>query len=137
MGSRAGLAAVFSALLVTGVASAAPDASNLDLNLLAGNTRSDVVIVPSGQTKTVASLHFKAGITVENVGPDVAQTVRVRLHLPNGLHWGTDFPDPSENCTSTANTADCASPYPLDPNDLNKRSTGWGWDITADAPGDY
>ena len=123
--------------LVVGSAPAASATSNLVLNLLAGNTRSDAVILPTGQTATVKSLSFKVGMTVENVGPDQADVVRLRLVLPAGLRWGTDLPDPSENCTSTPTTAECRSPYPLDSNDLSKRATGWGWDVTADAPGTY
>jgi hypothetical protein len=140
MGSRLGSAlvgAVLAAALAAGTVGAAPPSSNLILDILVGNTRSDAHIVPRQQTETVKSLRFKVGVNVETVGPDVAANVRVRLHLSEGLHWGADLPDPTENCTSTATTADCEPGFPLDSNDLNKRATGWGWDVTADAPGDY
>jgi len=129
--------AVLAAALAAGTAGAAPASSNLILDILVGNTRSDAHIVPRHQNETVTSLRFKVGVNVETIGPDVAADVRVRLHLPEGLHWGADLPDPTENCTSTATTADCQPGFPLDANDLSRRATGWGWDVTADAPGDY
>jgi hypothetical protein len=141
MGSRLGSAlagALLAAGLAAGTGAAAPRASsNLILDVLVGNTRSDTHIVPRRQTETVNSLHFKVGVNVESVGPDAAADVRVRFHLPEGLRWGADLPDPTENCTSTTSTADCQPGFPLDPNDLSKRAVGWGWDVTASAPGDY
>jgi hypothetical protein len=134
----ASVGAVLAATLVAGTAGGTPSASaNLDVDLLVGQTRADTRIVPKGQTLIVKSLRFKAGIAVESIGPDVVQTVRARFHLPEGLRWGTDLPDPSEGCTSTATTADCLSPIALDVNDLNSRATGWAWDVIADGPGDY
>jgi hypothetical protein len=125
------------AVLAVGTAGAAPASSNLVLSILVGNTRADTHIVPTQQTETVKSLHFKAGLNIENSGPDPAQTVRVRLQLSDGLHWGTDLPDATENCTSTPTTANCAAPFALDSNDLSRRAIGWGWDVIAVAPADY
>jgi hypothetical protein len=140
MGSRVSSAivgAVLAAGLAAGTVGAAPASSNLILSLLVGTKRTDMHILPNHQTESVKSLHFKLGINVESIGPDVAAGVRVRFHLPEGLRWGTDLPDPSENCTSTATTADCEPGFPLDANDLSKRAVGWGWDVVATAAGDY
>jgi hypothetical protein len=88
-------------------------------------------IVPSGGTKTIARLSFAAGVDLRNLGPEVA-TATVRFELPAGLRWGTDPPDPSENCTSSASNAECTTTVPL-----GGQSTGWIWDVAADQIGGY
>src|SRR5919199_161468 len=124
-----------SALAAVSSASGAASAANLGVNVVVGTThgaRPDVVL--NGASVTVNRLDFIAGMAVEDVGPEPAD-VHVRLELPAGLRWGADVPDPSESCTSTPTTGDC-TPATLDP-DNNNRSTGWVWDVIADAPGTY
>jgi hypothetical protein len=94
-------------------------------------------VIPRGGTATVGSLSFKAGASVETIGPDSADNVSIRFELPAGLRWGTDLPDATENCTSTASTAECRPGFILDPQNPGMRAAGWIWDVIAEAPGSY
>jgi hypothetical protein len=121
-------------------ASSAPAGSAASSNVLVqiavgGDLRAPVI--PRGGTATVGSLGFKAGANVETIGPDSTDNVRIHFELPAGLHWGTDLPDPTENCSSTASAAECRPGFILDPQNPGTRAAGWIWDVVADAPGSY
>jgi hypothetical protein len=121
-------------LLLASSAPAAPTASsNLLVNVTVG-TEPAAPIIQRGGTTTVNLLSFRAGISIQTIGPDPAPDVRGRFELPAGLHWGVDLPDPSEGCTGTASTASCLFGEPLVPNDMRE---GWFWDVVADVPGTY
>jgi hypothetical protein len=115
-------------------APAASSSADIRVNVVAGAAGPQAANLPSGGTITVPNRQFVLGIGLENDGPDPA-TVRVSLQLPAGLTWGADRPDPSENCTSTATTADCAPPTL--PATGTSHITGWLWNVTAQAPGSY
>jgi len=123
-------------LLAPSATAARTGTTNLSLNIAVGTSVRNAPVVARGATATVESLSFKAGVSAETLGPDLA-TVRVRLELPAGLRWGTDLPDASENCTSTAGIAECLSPYALDWENTQRSGIGWLWDIVADTPGTY
>jgi hypothetical protein len=123
-------------LLAASAPAARTGSTNLSLSIAVGTSIRNAPVIARGGTATVDSLSFKAGVTAETYGPDQA-TVRVRLELPAGLRWGTDLPDPSENCTSTASVAECLSSYALDYENVQRSGVGWLWDIVADGPGTY
>jgi hypothetical protein len=133
MGSAVVLAAV-SLVATGGSGPAAVTASNLSVKIVVGTTVRNIPQFRNGESTTVARLAFKAGVTIQSTGPDQA-TARVRFELPAGLHWGSDVPDPSENCTSTPSVAECRTPQPLFTS--NFPDYGWAWDVVADAPGTY
>jgi hypothetical protein len=110
--------------------------SNVLVNVAVGvDVRAPVI--PRGGSATVGSLAFKAGASVETIGPDSADNVSIRLLLPAGLRWGTDLPDATENCTATPNTAECRPGFILDPQNPGMRAAGWIWDVVAETPGSY
>jgi len=108
---------------------------NLTVDQALASRRDNPTIVPNGGTKTLSKPNFVAGAVLSSVGPDPVG-VRMRLELPPGLHWGSDAPDPSENCTGTVNVGDCHTAADLDPNQF-RGDSGWVWDLVADAPGSY
>jgi hypothetical protein len=123
-------------LLAASAPAARTGATNLSLNITVGTGIRNAPVIARGGTAMVDALGFKAGVIAETFGPDPA-TVRVRLELPAGLRWGTDLPDASENCTSTAGVAECLSGYALDYENAQRAGVGWLWDIVADGPGTY
>ena len=108
---------------------------NITVDQALASRRDNPTIVLNGGTKTLSKPNFLAGAVVSSVGPDPVG-VRMRLELPPGLHWGSDAPDPSENCTGTVNVGDCHTAADLDPNQF-RGDSGWVWDVVADAPGSY
>jgi hypothetical protein len=108
---------------------------NITVDQELASRRTNPTIVPNGGTKTLTRPNFVAGAVLASVGPDPVG-VRMRLELPPGLHWGSDAPDPSENCTGTVNAGDCHTAADLDPNQF-RGDSGWVWDLVADAPGSY
>src|SRR5437660_5118340 len=126
------------AALAAASAPAAPGPSaNLSVNVVIGPDVQHGSIVQRGDTSVVRKLKFAVGVQVENQGPDESTAARVRLVLPNGLRWGADAPDPSENCTATDTVADCKSPSPMDATGGSTRAAGWIWDVVADAQGRF
>src|SRR5439155_3535786 len=105
--------ALFAAFAVALVSSASGASSSADIGLnilFAKSPGADPSVLPNGTSFTVTGLAFQAGMSAANdVGPDPA-TVHVRFELPAGLHWGSDLPDPTESCTSTATSGDCTPP---------------------------
>jgi hypothetical protein len=139
-GLRAFFAAAINGVLVVllGAASApaAPAAADFKVTFLLGVGGRNVIQIPNGGTATVRSLAFKAGAGLENAAGDPA-TGHLHFELAAGLRWGTDLPDPSENCTSTEIAAECETGKKLDPESQADRELGWGWDIIASGPGSY
>jgi len=125
--------------LAVSAAPAARTVANVSVNITVdqalASRRDNPTIVPNGGTKTLSKPNFVAGAVLSSVGPDPVG-VRMRLELPPGLHWGSDAPDPSENCTGTVNVGDCHTAADLDPNQF-RGDSGWVWDLVADAPGSY
>ncbi len=115
-------------------ASAAPTAANLQIAILVGPppVSTQPPSYPNGGSATVGGLNFVAGFLVRNMGPDSA-TVKVRIELPAGLHWGNDAPDPSEACT-VGETSVCTLVLGTQG---NFAFSAWGWDVVADATGSY
>ncbi len=92
--------------------------------------------IPNGGTSNITGLTFYAGMAIDHNGGGEEATARVRLSLPDGLHWGPDVPDPSEKCVGTATTAECDTPVLLN-SEPSRRTVGWVWDVVADKPGSY
>ena len=103
---------------------------NLTVDQALASRRDNPTIVLNGGTKTLSKPNFLAGAVVSSVGPDPVG-VRMRLELPPGLHWGSDAPDPSENCTGTVNVGDCHTAADLDPNQF-RGDSGWVWNVVAE-----
>ena len=59
----------------------------------------------------------------------------MRFELSEGLRWGTDEPDPTEQCTSTPSTGVCQT-LPLAPIG-GQSGFGWSWQIVAERTGSY
>jgi hypothetical protein len=127
-------AALAAVALLTATAGAAPAAVDLHLDVMIGRSATTAATVPNGSTQTVTSLRFGAGIDLSLVTTQSA-SAKVRLTLPDGLAWGTDMPDPTEGCTSTASTGECESPV-LEPIG-GRNAVGWGWDVVAARTGSY
>jgi len=62
------------------------------------------------------------------------QVITVRTTLGPGVRWGTDAPDPTEDCT-TSNPAVCNTT--MKPNEVGTIERGWAWDVIVDSPGNY
>ena len=70
--------------------------------------------------------NFQILVAVQATLPPVLQPITVRIGLPEGLRWGSDAPDPSEDCTSTAQVVCTGGP-----------SSMWFWDVVAERVGSY
>jgi hypothetical protein len=94
-------------------------------------------LIPRGATTSASSLSFKAGMWLEDVGPNATESVTVHFELPAGLRWGSVTPSASQGCTSSASAAECTTPRSLDPSLPGNSAYFWEWDVVADAPGSY
>jgi hypothetical protein len=94
-------------------------------------------LIPRGSTTSVSSLSFKAGIWLEDDGPNPTDVATVRFELPAGLRWGSVTPSASQGCTSSASAAECTAPRSLDASLPGLSTYFWEWDVVADAPGSY
>jgi hypothetical protein len=94
-------------------------------------------LIPRGGAASASSLGFRAGIWLEDVGPNSTDAVSVRLVLPAGLRWGSDAPRPSQGCMSTVSAAECSVPRVLDPSLPGNSTYFWEWDVVAATPGSY
>jgi hypothetical protein len=108
---------------------------NITVDQALANRQTTPTIVPNGGTTTLSKPSFIAGAVITSSGPDPVG-VHMRFELPPGLRWGSDAPDPSENCTGTATVGDCRTSADLDPNQF-RGDAGWAWNVVADAPGSY
>jgi hypothetical protein len=109
-------------LAVAAPASPAADDVSIQVFLETGNLT----------TKT-NGLEFRIRAEAESTS-GVQQTVTIRIALPDGLHWGTDGPDPGEGCTGTAPAA-CSTTMTANP--VGTIGTGYVWDVVADRAGTY
>ena len=115
-------------------AGAAPQAVDLQIDVVVGPSVRTARPVPNGGTATVSGLRFAAGIDIGLITA-LPASATVRLTLPAGLAWGTDLPDPAESCTSTPSTGECQTPV-LEPIS-GRNAVGWGWDVVAERTGSY
>jgi hypothetical protein len=115
--------------LVTTSAGAAPADVDLRISVAATTVLVDrtPAPIPNGGSATVTSTSF---VVYVFVAPRPARA-KVRVELGDGLHWGTTAPDPSDQCTSTATTAEC------DASALTGGNQGWYWDVVAARTGSY
>ena len=129
------LLAVLAVAIVTS-ASGASSSANVSVHVVftLSAATSGPTVLPDGASVNVNGTTFLAGMAVGDPGPDPA-TVRARFELPPGLHWGSDVPDPSENCTGTPTTGECTVDV-VHPSPTNA-AVAWAWDIVADGPGSY
>lgn len=130
--------AVLLAMLVfaatTSMAGAAPTAVDLQIDIVAGTSIRGARFVPNGGSATIAGPTFWAGVELSLITPQPA-SARIRFELPEGLRWGRDEPDPTEQCTATPTTGVCQSPQ-LQPI-TGGTGTGWVWEIVAARAGSY
>ncbi len=118
-----------------GAAGAAPTAVDVTLDIGAATQRGqNLPLVPNGGTVTVTRLNFVAGSVAELITPQPA-AVKVRFELAPGLSWGSDLPDPTEDCTSTPTSGECQTPA-LQPI-TGQTGWGWQWDVVAERAGSY
>jgi hypothetical protein len=86
------------------------------------------------QTGTTASSpKFKIEVSVHSTS-GVLQPIVVTIGLSDGLRWGADPPDPSEDCV-TANPAVCTTR--MKANEVGTIETGWNWDVVAERTGAF
>lgn len=126
----AGLALV----ATTSMAGAAPTAVDLQIDIVAGTSLRGARFVPNGGSATLAGPTFWAGVELSLITPQPA-SARIRFELAEGLRWGRDEPDPTEQCTATPTTGVCQSPQ-LQPISGGTGS-GWAWEIIAARAGSY
>jgi hypothetical protein len=119
---------------VASSAGAAPQAVDMQIDVIVGSSVRTARPVPNGGTVTVAGLNFAAGAEIGLITA-LPASAKVRLTLPAGLAWGTDLPDPGESCTSTPSTGECQTPV-LEPI-AGRNAVGWGWDVVAARTGSY
>jgi hypothetical protein len=136
---RAVVVAALGAAIGTGVsvgaAGAAPTAVDVQLDIGAATQRGqNLPLIPNGGTVTVTRLNFVAGTVAELITSQPA-AVKVRLELAPGLSWGSDLPDPTEDCTSTPTSGECQTPA-LQPI-TGQTGWGWQWDVVAERAGSY
>jgi hypothetical protein len=82
---------------------------------------------------TVATgLHFLVFFDAASTS-GVVQPVTLTVGLPSGLHWGQIAPQPSDGCQGTAPAVCTATTA----DNGGTVEFGWGWEVTADAPGTY
>jgi hypothetical protein len=84
-------------------------------------------------TTRTNGLEFRIRAEAESTS-GVEQAVTIRIALPDGLHWGTDGPDPGEGCTGTTPAA-CSTRMTANP--VGTIGTGYVWDVVADRAGTY
>jgi hypothetical protein len=63
-------------------------------------------------------------------------SLRFRLELGAGLRWGSDAPDPTEDCTSTEAAGECAPPTAFEQTP-SVHPLGFAWDVVAARTGSY
>jgi len=115
-------------------AGAAPQAVDLQIDIVVGPSVRTARPVPNGGMATATGLNFAAGVDIGLITA-LPASAKVRLTLPAGLGWGSDLPDPAESCTSTPSTGECQTPV-LEPIS-GRNSVGWGWDVVAERTGSY
>ncbi len=115
-------------------AAGAPTAVDIQIDIAVGPSETGTRFVPNGGTATVTGLTFWAGPEVNLITPEPA-TAKVRFELSEGLRWGRDEPDPTEQCTSTPSTGVCET-LPLAPIG-GQSGFGWAWELVAERPGSY
>jgi len=115
-------------------AGAAPQAVDLQIDIVVGPSVRTARPVPNGGMATATGLTFAAGVDIGLITA-LPASATVRLTLPAGLAWGSDLPDPAESCTSTPSTGECQTPV-LEPIS-GRNSVGWGWDVVAERAGSY
>jgi len=81
---------------------------------------------------TANGLHFILFFDVATT-TGLIQPVTLTVGLPSGLHWGANAPSPADGCQGTAPAVCTASTA----SNGGTVEVGWGWDVTADAPGTY
>ena len=123
--------------VVLGVASAVLLASGLltaaaPARVAADDVSIDVHLRFSTAT-TTNGLNFQIELEIGSTA-GVEQMVVVRTTLPAGLTWGSDAPDPTEDCV-TANPAVCTAK--LRQNEVGTFGLGWFWDVVAERAGTY
>jgi hypothetical protein len=132
--TTAALALLGAVCALASSAGAAPQAVDLQIDIVVGPSVRTVRTVPNGGTATVSGLRFAAGVDIGLITA-LPASAKVRLTLPAGLAWGTDLPDPTESCTGTASTGECQTPV-LEPIS-GRNAVGWGWDVVAERTGSY
>lgn len=63
-------------------------------------------------------------------------SLRFRLELGAGLRWGSDAPDPTEDCTSNEAAGECAPPTAFEQTP-SVHPLGFAWDVVAAQTGSY
>jgi hypothetical protein len=135
---RAGVVAAAAGVLLVAASSAAGARTAADVAIfisVGSAVGANLPTFPNGATATVASRNFAAGVRIRNAGPESA-SLRFRLELPAGLRWGSDAPDPSEDCTGTETTAECQPPTAFEQT-ASVHPLGFAWDVVAAQPGSY
>ena len=126
---------ILTALVASAPAAGSPAAADFQIFVVAGPNR-QAPVVANGSTTTVSSLAFYGGLVIDHNGGGEEASARVSMQLADGLRWGADAPDASEQCTATQSTAACQTPV-LDGANPAGRTVGWVWNIVADGPGSY
>jgi hypothetical protein len=135
---RSAVIAAAAGVLLVAASSATGAKSAADLGIFISVGSSVGANLPThsnGATATVASRNFAAGVRIRNAGPESA-SLRFRFELGAGLRWGSDAPDPTEDCTATESSGECAPPTPFEQTP-SVHPLGFAWDVVAAQPGSY
>lgn len=128
------LPAALALAATTSMAGAAPTAVDLQIDIVAGTSLRATQFVPNGGSATIVGPTFWAGVELSLITPQPA-SARIRFELPEGLRWGRDEPDPTEQCAATPTTGVCQSPQ-LQPI-TGGTGSGWAWEIVAARTGSF
>lgn len=133
----AGVAIAAGVLLAAATsASGARTAADVSIYISLGRSVAPgLAVYQNGDTATIAGRNFAVGIRIRNTGPESA-SLKFRIELPPGLRWGSDAPDPSEDCTSTESAGECRPVLVFNQSDRLHPSE-LAWDVVADRAGSY
>ncbi|HET9436576.1 MAG TPA: hypothetical protein VFO64_00125 [Gaiellaceae bacterium] len=126
---------LFAVATVVGAAGARPSQVDVELNVGASLILTSRTLVPNGGSVTVTRREFFVHVDVSLITAAPGGRMTIRAELGDGLRWGDDSPDPTEDCTSTASVGECETPD-LQPV-TGQTEGGWSWNVIAPGNGSY
>jgi hypothetical protein len=122
---------------IAGSAGASPAAVDLELNIGASNTFTGAgAFTANGGSVTVTRSTFVVHLEIDLITAAPGGRPTFQVELGDGLRWGATPPGAADGCTSTASTAECRSPFDLQPVS-GQSGVGFYWEVVAPQNGSY
>jgi hypothetical protein len=122
---------------IAGSAGASPAAVDLELNIGASNTFTGAgVFTANGGSVSVTRRTFVVHLAVDLITTAPGGHPTFQVELGDGLRWGATPPGAADGCTSTVSTAECRSPFDLQPV-TGQTGVGFYWEVVAPQNGSY